>query len=141
MKVVQRRVEEIDVAYFDQLERNDILFIDSSHVVRTGGDVTFLMLEVLPRLSAGVVVHFHDIFLPFDYPADMILDRHLFWTEQYPLHAYLCENAHVDVLFASEFIAHDFPESLEQAFPKALWWEVAASGSRSHKRNCRMHDW
>lgn len=122
VEVVRRRVEEMDITYFEQLERNDILFIDSSHVVRTGGDVAFLILEVLPRLSKGVVVHFHDIFFPFDYPADMILDRHWFWTEQYLLHAYLCENSHVDVLFASEYIAHEFPALLKQTFPNAMWW-------------------
>lgn len=122
VELVRRRVEEIDVTYFEHLKENDFLFIDSSHVVRTGGDVSFLILEVLPRLPKGVVVHFHDIFLPLDYPGEMILNRHLFWTEQYLLHSYLCENHHIRILFASDYMAHDFPEVVKQTFPNALWW-------------------
>ena len=61
-RLIQNKVEEVDINLFSHLEDRDILFIDSSHVVRIGGDVIFLYLEVLPRLKKGVVVHIHDIF-------------------------------------------------------------------------------
>lgn len=122
VELLRKRVEEVDYAFFEQLKENDILFVDSSHVVRTGGDVSFLILEILPRLAKGVAIHFHDIYLPFEYPSEMIKDRHLFWTEQYLLHAYLVENCHARVLFASNYVAHEHPEIVKGAFPEAMWW-------------------
>ena len=83
---IEERAERLPLGTFDALDRSDILFIDSSHVVRSGGDVVFAILEVLPRLRPGVAVHFHDIFLPSDYPPEWIIRLHRFWSEQYLLH-------------------------------------------------------
>jgi hypothetical protein len=116
------KVEELDIGFFSQLKENDILFIDSSHVVRTGGDICFLILNVLPRLPKGVLIHFHDIYLPSDYPREIILDQHMFWTEQYLLQAYLADNNRVEVLFASNFIAQKHREIIKKTFPSAVWW-------------------
>lgn len=66
-KLITQRVELLDINCFYQLGNGDILFIDSGHVVRTGGDVNYLILDVLPRLAPGVIIHFHDINLPRDY--------------------------------------------------------------------------
>jgi hypothetical protein len=82
-------VEDIDVEFFSQLDSGDLLFIDSSHTVKIGGDVNYLFLEVLPRLKPGVIVHVHDIFLLFDYRRDWVTEEFRFWTEQYFLHAFL----------------------------------------------------
>ena len=71
-RVIVSRVEELPVDVFQELGDGDVLFIDSSHVVKTGGDVVFLFHEVLPRLASGVVVHIHDVFLPADYPPDWV---------------------------------------------------------------------
>ena len=117
---IRERVEYIELSLFKQLQPDDILFIDSSHVVRTGGDVSFLILEILPLLAKGVIVHFHDIFLPADYPKDWIVRQHRFWTEQYLLQAYLADNEHVEVLFASHFIAEEHANELRQSYPNAL---------------------
>lgn len=83
--VLAQRVEVVEIGIFDQLEQGDILFIDSGHVVRIGGDVNFLFLDVLPRLKPGVVVHFHDIGLPFEYPKVYATNSNfrVFWTEAY----------------------------------------------------------
>lgn len=116
------KVEELDVDLFSCLKENDMLFIDSSHVIRTGGDICFLILEVLPKLSKGVLIHFHDIYLPSDYPRELILDQHMFWTEQYLLQAYLAENDHVEVLFASNFISKKYKPLIKRTFPNAIWW-------------------
>ena len=67
--LIEKKVEEIDLEFFSQLNCGDILFIDSSHTVKIRGDVNYLFLELLPRLKPGVIVHVHDIFFPFDYPA------------------------------------------------------------------------
>jgi hypothetical protein len=120
VELLCQRVEDLDVEFFQQLKPNDILFIDSSHTIRTSGDVSFLVLEVIPRLASGVVIHFHDIFLPYDYPKEWLIEQQRFWTEQYLLQAYLSENDHVEVLFASQFVTTKYPREVWQAFPNAL---------------------
>ena len=66
-RLIEKKVEDIDLEFFSELHSGDVLFIDSSHTVKIGGDVNYLFLEVLPRLEPGVIVHIHDIFLPFEY--------------------------------------------------------------------------
>jgi len=84
--VIRSKLEEVDVSHFDVLEAGDILFIDNSHRVFQGSDVTVFFLEVLPRLRPGVLVQIHDIFLPFDYP---MIWRNRHYSEQYMLASYL----------------------------------------------------
>ncbi len=115
-ELIQARVEDIPIERFLELERNDILFIDSSHVVKTGGDVVYEFLEILPRLKPGVIVHVHDVFLPADYPRSWIMDRHWFMTEQYLLQAFLAFNSRVEVLWAGSFMHLTHPDLLEEAF-------------------------
>jgi len=111
-----------------QLAAGDILFIDSSHVVKTGGDVTYLFLEVPPRLRPGVIVHVHDVFLPQEFPRSWILDLHLFWTEQYLLQAFLTYNSDFEVLFASGYMGLQHRQDMQRTFPKSPWWGGEASG-------------
>lgn len=116
-ELIPRRVEEVDINFFSQLEDRDILFIDSSHVVRIGGDVNFLLLEVLPRLKSGVVVHIHDIFFPGHYPEEWIIQKLRFWTEQYLLQAFLTYNDKFEVLWCGSYIYLKFLERLKSVFP------------------------
>ena len=97
-------------------ENHDILFIDSSHVLRIGGDVQYEYLEILPRLARGVIVHSHDIFLPAEYPRHWVLEEHKFWTEQYLLQAFLAFNDSFEVLWAGSYMHLKHPEKLEEAF-------------------------
>lgn len=120
VELVQRPVQELETALFLGLAANDVLFVDSSHVVRTGGDVSFLVLEVLPRLAPGVLVHFHDVFLPDEYPQDWVVNRLLFWTEQYLLQAYLADNPRAEVWLASHYISTRHPDAVRRAFPQAI---------------------
>ncbi len=122
INIVQCLVENVDLEFFDQLEANDILFIDSSHVFRIGGDVSFLFLEVLPRLKPGVLVHVHDIFFPQQYSKDWVVDQRRFYGEQHILQAYLIGNSKVEVLFANHYMAEKEPDLLKQTFPKALYY-------------------
>ena len=112
-------VETKDVAFFQSLKRDDILFIDSSHVVRTGGDVNFLYLDVLPLLKPGVLIHCHDIPLPFEYPKAYATNPRfrVFWTEAYLLQAFLAFNADFEVLLALALIQTDHFGEFQKAFP------------------------
>jgi hypothetical protein len=110
------RAEDIPLADFRSLGRDDILFIDSSHIVKIGGDVVYEFLEVLPRISNGVVVHVHDIFLPRDYPKDWVLEHRLFWSEQYLLHAFLAFNQAFAVLWGASFMHARHSGELRAAF-------------------------
>jgi len=110
-------VQDVAVGEFQLLGEDDILFIDSSHVCKIGSDVQFLFLEVLPRIRPGVVVHIHDIFVPVEYPKQWVLDRHLFWNEQYLLQMFLSFNATFEVLWAAQWMNIKHPDLLMKAFP------------------------
>ncbi len=120
--LIEKRVQDIDVDFFSQLDPGDILFIDSSHTVKIGGDVNYLFLEVLPRLKPGVIVHIHDIFLPFDYPRDWVMEQFRFWTEQYLLQAFLMFNFDFEVLIANSYLNHYQQEELKATFPPLPSW-------------------
>jgi hypothetical protein len=120
--LIEKKVEDIGLEFFSQLESGDILFIDSSHTVKIGGDVNYLFLEVLPRLKPGVIVHIHDIFLPFDYRRDWVMDELRFWTEQYLLQGFLTFNAEFEVLMANSYLAHRYMEDFKAAFSNSPWW-------------------
>ena len=116
-EVVRQRVELCDLSLFDSLERNDILFIDSSHVIRPQGDVLFECLEVFGRLKPGVIVHVHDIFTPRDYLTKWIVKDQKLWNEQYLLEAFLCFNDAFRVIGALNWLKHNHPQTLAQACP------------------------
>ncbi|SRR5581483_2051162 len=118
--LVKNKVQDVPTAVFQQLGPGDILFIDSSHVVKIGSDVNYLFLEVLPRLQPGVIVHVHDIHLPMNYPRDWVRQT-LFWNEQYLLHAFLLFNQQFEVLLANAYLGHRYPAELTAAFPRSPW--------------------
>jgi predicted O-methyltransferase YrrM len=110
-------VQDLSLAVFESLGPGDILFIDSSHVLRIGSDVQYEFLEILPRLRAGVLVHVHDVFLPGEYPRDWVLGpEHRFWNEQYLLQAYLADNSRSEVVWGSSWMHRRHPEDLAKAF-------------------------
>lgn len=116
-EVLRSRVELCDLALFETLERNDVLFIDSSHVIRPQGDVLFEYLEVLGRLKPGVIVHIHDIFTPRDYLEKWIVKDQKLWDEQYLLEAFMCFNSEFRVIGALNYLAHNFRDALGAACP------------------------
>lgn len=120
--LMEKKVQEIDLEFFSQLQSGDILFIDSSHTVKIGGDVNYLFLEVLPRLNPGVIVHVHDIFLPFEYKRDWVLDEFRFWTEQYLLQAFLTFNSEFEVLLANCYLGQYYEEKVKAVFPNLPRW-------------------
>ena len=84
--------------------------------LKIGGDVQYEILEILPRLKTGVIIHLHDIFLPLEYPKEWVLRAYYFWTEQYLLQAFLSFNKNYEILFAASFMNLYHPHRLEHAF-------------------------
>lgn len=115
-KLINKKVENVPLSFFESLGSGDILFIDSSHVVKIGGDVTYIFFEILPRLKKGVYVHIHDIFLPFDYPRDWIIKQRRFWTEQYLLHAFLLFNKTFKIVFSRGYLNAKYPAKVKKTF-------------------------
>jgi methyltransferase family protein len=116
-RLIPSMVQNVSPSEFMSLEKNDILFIDSSHVLKIGSDVQYEYLEILPRLQTGVIVQSHDIFLPAEYPKEWVLGLDRFWTEQYLLQAFLAFNDRFKVLWASSYMHLRHPAKLKAAFP------------------------
>jgi hypothetical protein len=116
-------VQDVDVSLYESLEENDILFIDNSHVSKTGSDVNFLMTEVLPILKKGVLVHIHDIFHPFEYPKEWLLDWRINWNEIYIVHNFLLFNDAYEMVFFGDYVRQEL-----KLFPCFLKKGPEASG-------------
>lgn len=101
--VIKDFVQSVSLDVFKQLEAGDILFIDSTHVVKTGSDVNYILFEILPALQSGVLIHFHDVFYPFEYPKDWVYKGHN-WNEDYFLKAFLMYNDKFEIKLFSEYI-------------------------------------
>jgi len=117
--LIRQPVQELDPAVFDTLEANDVLFIDSSHVVKLGSDVKYLLDVVLPLLSPGVVVHFHDVFWPFQYPFEWTLVGNA-WNEAYFLRAFLQYNAAFEIEYFNSYMAVVHRESVQSLMPLCM---------------------
>jgi hypothetical protein len=123
----QVAVQDVPLDEFQQLGENDILFIDSTHVMKIGSDVHYEFLEIIPRLRRGVIIHVHDIFLPYEYPRDWIMERSAFWNEAYILQAFLAFNSAFEVLLANSYLHHRHPDAMKGAFgqyydvPGSFW--------------------
>ena len=117
VSVVRKKVEQTNIDFFSELEENDILFIDSSHIIRPNGDVLYEYLELLPTLNTGVIVHVHDIFSPRNYPKNWIKDEVRLWNEQYLLEAFLSHNSEWKVIGALNFLHHNHYQDLKTIAP------------------------
>lgn len=136
-RLEQKKVQDVPLETWQELQENDILFIDSSHVVTIGSDVVHEVLEILPRLKKGVVVHIHDIFLPMEMPRPWVMEERRFWDEQYLVQAFLAFNGSFRILWAGHFIHVSHPEELAKAIasypnrpadqvPQSLWIQKVA---------------
>ncbi len=117
VQVVRERVETVSLERFATLGENDILFIDSSHVIRPYGDVLREFQEILPMLARGVLVHVHDIFTPRDYPEPWLRAERRLWNEQYLLEAFLAFNARFEVICATNWLKHNHWDAFSRACP------------------------
>jgi hypothetical protein len=132
LEIINKPVQEVGLEFFKALQENDILFIDSTHIVKVDSDVNYLYLEVLPRLQKGVVIHIHDISFPYPtFNSRMwMFGEHRFWTEQALVHAFLIYNSAFKVLLCSSYLHYKVPDALSLAFgiydpkkhlPTSLW--------------------
>lgn len=115
--VVREKVEDLEISFFSELDAGDILFIDSSHIIRPEGDILFEYLTLLPCLKKGVIVHVHDIFSPRNYLADWLVEDVRFWNEQYLLEAFLTNNSEWKIIGALNLIHHDHFDELLKVCP------------------------
>jgi predicted O-methyltransferase YrrM len=111
---------DVPLSQFESLTRGDILFVDTSHTVKSAGDVNRIVLEVLPVLQPGVVVHFHDIFLPWEYPRDWVVQFGYYWAEQYLLQAFLSFNRRYRIQLSSHAVVRAFPERVAGVVPSFI---------------------
>lgn len=129
IRVIRKPVEQVPIDFFAVLGEGDILFIDSSHIIRPGNDVLFAYLTLLPSVKKGVLVHIHDIFSPLHYRQDWLDKLYRFWNEQYLLEAFLYYNESFEILLSLHHLkqAH-FPVLKEAAIhlrnedePSSFW--------------------
>ncbi|KKQ18765.1 MAG: hypothetical protein US31_C0002G0110 [Berkelbacteria bacterium GW2011_GWA1_36_9] len=118
-RLIKKRVELMNPVIFNELGKNDILFIDSSHTSKIGSDVNFLYLDILPRLRPGVIIHIHDINLPYEYSKNYATSEcfRQFWNEQYLLQSFLTYNHNFEILLAMGYIMVDHLKDFKLAFP------------------------
>ena len=125
IRIEETFVQQVLLAEFEALEPNDILLIDSTHVLKTGSDVAFEIGEILPRLKPGVLVHVHDIFWPFEYKKNWAVKTNRSWNEVYALRYYLSENPNWEVVLFNDYLRCFGRKELEATAP----WFLKNSGS------------
>lgn len=119
-EIIERPLQEVPLDKFRELEAGDILFIDSTHVVRFDSDVVYEILDILPTLRPGVIIHVHDIFFPNDYPESWLQQHRFFWAEQYMLQAFLSMNPNFKIEIPVNAIKPELP-------PNEVWLPSAST--------------
>jgi predicted O-methyltransferase YrrM len=119
IKVIPARLQDVDFDEFETLQANDILFIDSTHVSKINSDVNRIFFDILPRLSPGVHIHFHDIFFPFEYPKAWVYEGRA-WNEAYLLRAFLQHNNKFSVVLINTFVEHFHKAFFQKKMPLCL---------------------
>jgi predicted O-methyltransferase YrrM len=118
--LIERPVQAVPESIVDKLGRRDILFIDSTHVMKTGSDVHYEFFHLLPRLAPGVIVHIHDVGFPFEYPDPWIFESNYSWNEAYALRAFLMFNNEFRVIFWNSLFAVSHGASIRNEYPVFL---------------------
>ena len=119
IKVINKNLQEIDLKIFSGLSCRDILFIDSTHVSKINSDVNYIFFQILPCLKAGVFIHFHDIFFPFEYPKEWVYQG-LAWNEAYLLRVFLQYNKIFKIQFFNSFMAYWHRKEVAKDIPLFL---------------------
>ena len=119
IQIITTQVQDAPPDIFTALGSGDLLFIDSSHVVKYGSDVMYLLFEILPHLPAGIFVHFHDVFYPFEYPQSWVNEGR-YWNEDYFLRAFLAYNNQWSIYFFNTYVALTFGDFIKENMPLCL---------------------
>lgn len=117
LDLIEKSVQQVPTEYFNKLEQNDILFIDSSHISAIGSDVNYLFLHVIPELKSGVIIHVHDCCIPYEYGKGQIVEQRRNWNELYLVWAFLMGNKHYEILLSNFYLFKNYKEMVIDAFP------------------------
>ena len=117
VKRIKKKVEDCNISIFKRLRKNDLLFIDSTHIIKPFGDVLKIYHEIIPTLNKGVNICIHDIFTPYSYPSDWIIDQNLFWNEQYLLETLMTNNKKYQVIAPLFFLSKKHFSRLKKYCP------------------------
>ena len=128
VEVIEKYVQDVAPDEFRKLEAGDILFIDSSHISKTGSDVNYLLFHVLPMLKPGVFIHVHDIFWPFEYNREMVFEGRAY-SEAYLLRAFLQYSDSFRIIFYNDFLAKCHPENIRALIPLVLKNSIIGNSS------------
>ncbi len=120
INLIVKKVQEVPDEIFTSLQKNDILFIDSSHIAKTGSDLNHILFNILPKLRKGVLIHFHDIFYPFEYPQKWIMEEKRNWNENYFLKAFLMYNPNFKIILFNTFLLSKYKSWFNEHFPNSL---------------------
>lgn len=120
LELIEARVQDVPLPVFTRLADGDVLFIDSTHVLKTDSDVCCELFDILPHLAPGVLVHFHDVLWPFEYPEQWVLDYNRSWNEAYALRAFLMFNSEFEILFFNDFFRRWQQDFIANTYPKFL---------------------
>jgi len=120
IKLIKKEAQKLPLETFLSLEDGDLLFIDSTHTVKPGSEVNFLILEVLPRLKKGVYVHFHDIYFPYDYSRNLLSDALFFSNESVLLHAFLTQNFNYRIALSLSMLHYAASNELKKCLPRFI---------------------
>ena len=114
--IIQDRLQNVKMDFFQKLEKNDILFIDSTHVSKIDSDVNYILFEIMPSLKQGVLVHFHDIHYPFEYPKEAIYEGFA-WNEIYMIRAFLQYNNEFKIKYWNNYLAKNYSNEIFSKLP------------------------
>ena len=119
IRIIESDLQSVDQSEFSQLTAGDILFIDSTHVSKIDSDVNYIIFKILPSINPGVLIHFHDIFFPFEYPSEWIYEGRA-WNENYMLRAFLEYNQQFKIIFFNTFLEYFYTEHFQRLMPLCL---------------------
>ena len=120
IRLLEKNIQDVPPEFFRALGENDVLFVDTSHVVKTGSDVNYILFNIIPHLRKGVYIHFHDVFFPFEYPKEWVLDMKRCWSEDYLLRAFLMYNTTFAIRLFSTFLLRYHADWFRQHMPLCL---------------------
>ncbi len=119
ISILNKKVQTVDIQLFKTLSKNDILFVDSSHILKYGSDVAYILFKILPNLQSGTLIHFHDIFYPFEYPKDWLVHGRYF-NEAYALHSFLMYNIQFEIILFPSYLEQVHAEWLKKHMPLSM---------------------
>jgi len=117
IKILRKKIEDVDKNYYLKLKSGDILFVDSSHIIKPQGDVLKIFFEIIPKLKKGVIIHIHDIFTPKDYPKKWLITENKFWNEQYLVEALMMNKNKYEIYLMLNYLKNNAYKELKKICP------------------------